>query len=413
MGMMFRAKQGVFFTITMIVVMAIFVLATAPKGHVTQRDSISSVNIRVGVANAYSESLKNAYLKSVVETSARDAVIAMVRYINVSEQYFSDEKAVQSVFREVLLNGSVTSPLVGAQPVDCYIHLNGDLAGAHRVMTVPTGAQCMADMAGSTDRIMRGRSLFEKLAAIENASMGLLGINTSFNRTLAHYNVSLFQSNESGPWSMGINMTFTYTVNSSVVFWRVSHNLSAFFPLEGILDPVYLKESGHHFNKTIDQTRVLDWDTGNDDRRRNRFIAFVNNESYRYNDSAPSFLMRLYGNLSNGGTSIAGSSCCGIESVVNPNRVSVSRCIQKSYVDWCLYGSSCIPVGGPVPNAPPVLWNLSRAPPPQNRISRYDPPVTTNTFYGLKLNTPQSASYGLVSFRRQDMGKDNGVPQCL
>jgi len=61
-------------------------------------------------------------------------------------------------------------------------------------------------------------------------------------------------------------------------------------------------------------------------------LDYMDNMTYRYEPKAPSFLMRLQDDASN-------STCCGIESFINPAMVSEMGLSQESesYVDYCYF----------------------------------------------------------------------------
>lgn len=344
-----KGKKGIFFTIIAVMLVAILAIAFAPEEYVTFKDRLPAVKTRVDTANEYVKTLKNSYVEAVAQTSGRDAMRALVLYANKTG-YFPDENSVSSTFKEVMLNGTISG-----KPVE------------ERV-----------DPGNPDASLMHGRTFFHRISAIENASRETLLISTDFKKNLTDYNVVLYQSNETGPWRIGVNITLSYYVNASLSSWDITQTVSTTFPAEGILDPVQLVSGANTINQ-VTRTNSTVWNITN-------LAKLIEDQKYKYDASAPSFLMRLYGNLSTG----SGSVCCGIESPINPNKIGISidKCTRKSYIDWCFYSTNC------APEAAGKIWNITG--------------ITTYTegqkFYGFKLDTSHAAAYNITDSVAGEMG---------
>ncbi len=306
---LFCGKKGIFFTIIAIILVTLISIAFTPYDYVSYKDRIPAITGRIGIANSYVKSLEFSFVKSALETSGRDALSALVLYINKTT-YLPDAGALNSTFIELLLNGSINGT-----PVECYLDNEPLSASA-----------CFASL-NPDYSVMRNKNLLFKFSAMENASRDVLLIRTDFKDTVEGYSVSLYQNNETGPWKIGIGLASNYTVDASIVYWNISQNISVTVPIEGLLDPVYLVNAS--YNNTIMKSNNTVWNVTSLSR-------MIKDMKYAYHPSAPSFLMRLYYNLS-----INGSKCCGIESPVNPNRLNVPKCTKKSYIDWCFYSRDC------------------------------------------------------------------------
>lgn len=349
MPRLLKGKKGIFFTIIAVMLVAILAIAFAPEEYATFKDRLPAVKTRVDTANEYVKILKNSYIEASAQTSGRDAMAALVLYVNKTG-YLPDENAVSITFKEIMLNGTING-----KPVEERIDPN------------------YPDYL-----LMHSRTFFHKISAIENASRETLFISTDFKKNLTDYELVLYQSNETGPWRIGVNITLSYYVNASLSAWDITQTVSTTFPAEGILDPVQLVSGANNISLVV-RTNSTVWDISN-------FSKLIEDQKYKYDASAPSFLMRLYGNLSTG----SGSVCCGIESPINPNKIGIdiNKCTRKSYIDWCFYSANC------APEAAGKIWNITG-------ITTY---TAGQKFYGFKLDTSHAAAYNITSSTTGEMG---------
>ncbi|MBI2133389.1 hypothetical protein HYU11_01765 [Candidatus Woesearchaeota archaeon] len=355
-------KRGVFFSIIAIMLVLILTIAFTPLGHISYKDRIPSISGRINAGNNYVKSIKEGYFKSAVETSGRGALVALTLLVNKTT-YLPDYGSVNSTFIELMINGSVNGT-----PIECYLD-NKPLAAS----------DCMPVL-NTSYSVMRNRTLLFRLSQMENASRDVLLIETEFRKSMDGYYARLFQDSSTGPWGVGVTVSSNYTVDASVSHWNISQNLTVIVPVEGILDPVYLVNAS--FNNTIVRSNSTVWDAGN-------LSMLVEDMKYVYEPTAPSFLMRLYYNLSNGGGSVSGSTCCGIESPVNPNRLNIPKCTKKSYIDWCFYNRELYNCTGG------MLFNI-------NGVTTY---VDGNKYIGFKLDLNHSVvTYNLSASDLAAMG---------
>ncbi len=349
-----KAKKGVFFTLIAIMLMTIIAIGFTPREHLTYKDRLPAVTARIDVANNYVKTLKYSYMQSAVETSGRDAMSALVLFINRTT-YLPDFNSVNSTFIEILLNGSINGT-----PVECFTTTSGNtgIDSAHIHASDPS---CIIT---PQNELIGNKSLFTKLSAMENATIRIMLINTEFKKSMNDYSVIVYQDNTTGPWKFGVNLTTNYTVNAGIAYWNVTQTVSATVPIEGLLDPVYLVNAS--INHTIRATNSTVWNASN-------LSKLIDEQKYRYvpEGYAPSFLMRLSYNMSNGGLSVSGSECCGIESPIKPSRLSVPQCTRKSYIDWCFFSSSCAP-DRTGPKGASQFWNVKDVTTYSGEIGRYD-----------------------------------------
>jgi hypothetical protein len=352
-------KRGIFFTLIAIMLMTILVVAFTPQDYITYKDKIPTINSRFDIANDFVKRLKFSYVDASAQTAGRDAMIAMALYVNKTG-YFASETTMNRTFVELMLNGTINGV-----PIECILD------------NKPLSASACLPLIPNSYKIMRDKTLLYKLEAIENSSQSTLLISTRFSRNLRDYEFILYQSNATGPWRVGINMTLNYSVDAQVSSWNVSQKLVTSFSIEGIPDPLFLATST---NLTyITKTDRAGWGVKN-------LTWFIENRQYRLQSEGPSFLMRLYGNISTG----TGSICCGLESMVNPAIMNVDKCRRKSYIDWCFYSNNCIPdiAGGG------KIWNVTA-------ITTYTPGLK---YMGYKIDSFHVGIYNVTDAVNTFMG---------
>jgi len=129
-------------------------------------------------------------------------------------------------------------------------------------------------------------------------------------------------------------LSINFTVKSNVAEWRKTATVSTTMSIEDLHDPYYLVNTNKAYTNQVKKSSV-EFDQWNIAKVREH----LRNGTYVYwqNSEAPSFLMRFTNTITN-------SSCCGIESLVNPNKVSPSDQIE-SYVDYLFwthrYANNC------------------------------------------------------------------------
>jgi len=153
-----------------------------------------------------------------------------------------------------------------------------------------------------------------------------LGLGIDINVT----NVSLSQTT---PWSVTVAVTTHININDTkgLAKWDFNKTYATNVSLINIRDPIYsLSTYGLVFN-TIRISSITHFVNGSNDTTN--LSLQINNSYYVSNALAPSFLMRMTGNFSS-------SACCGIESLVNIQKLwdqSVNYSNSKSIVDYILF----------------------------------------------------------------------------
>lgn len=288
-----RKKKGIFFTLIAITIMALFILIFTPQADVSLEKDEKSVAARISSIDNYVNDLQNRYLEDTLRASTYKAILSMIYYMNATGNYMAD---LDSAFYEVILNGTIIDP---------------PGSGNHENIDSIIGR-----------KIMENSTLSNWSDKITLIAMDALNVNT----TIKVVNASVYQNK---PWEIYSKIDLNLSVYSSVAQWNKSISVITAISIEDFLDPYYLvntrgvdasyanqiKESGLQFSQwNISHVR--------EHLRNGTYVHWQDSD-------APSFLMRFTNTISN-------SSCCGIESLVNPNKIAPSD-QSESYADYLFW----------------------------------------------------------------------------
>ncbi len=144
------------------------------------------------------------------------------------------------------------------------------------------------------------------------------------NTTIRILNVTVEQTT---PWHIDVIAFINFSVKSEIAQWGLAASVKSSAGIENLPDPYYLMNTNGDYTNDIRQSSVQ-FDKWNLSHTREH----LRNGTYVHweNSSAPSFLMKLTGDTAN-------SSCCGIESLVNPNNLLPEEDQRESYVDYLFW----------------------------------------------------------------------------
>ena len=149
-------------------------------------------------------------------------------------------------------------------------------------------------------------------------------------------------ASQSKPWSIDVSLNLDFDVQSDVAVWKKNNvTIKSSIELGGFHDPYYIVNTNRQYSPAIKKSSVEfnKWNLSHvrEHLRNSTYVHWQNSE-------APSFLMRFT-------NSIDASNCCGIESLVDPNKISPSD-QRESYADYLfwthVYNSQC-----------PLLYNIT------------------------------------------------------
>jgi len=297
--MAIKSKKGVFFTFMAILVVSVLVLAFSSDVYVTSKNKIPVIKSRVKTADNYLRNLETSYLETSLYTSSYNALKSIILYIIYEDDLLVSENDLNAKFKEVLLSGTIDG----------------------------------ADINNMGITLMQDNTFIYRLEDIERMSQDVLHITTSFDED--NINTIIFQSNDTGPWQVGVNLTMNYSVDAGIASWNKRETFSIIISIIGFDDPLYLINSG--YSHQIKETTFNDTEWNVD-----TLMGHIENQTYRHesNEStehSPSYLMRFY-------ESYSPSLCCGIESMINETLCDGET--GKSYVDYCFWSDECDPGTG-------------------------------------------------------------------
>lgn len=290
-------KKGLFLTFISIAIVAAMIAIFAPPNISIEKD-ISAVKARVENVDDYVFDLENVYLKNTLNAIGRRAIIALIDY--TQEETIRTGTTVfltnfHDDFSEVLLDGTIDGT-----PIDNFI--NPD--------------------------IMTGNTYNDKLDEIRDTANNAFNVDTIFD-PITDNNIGVQQLD---PWSINVeaNISFTVTTAEGTATWTRNATVITDISIEGLRDPYYLAKTNGAYENIINQTG-----TKFDEWNVNKVKDFIRNGNYTHfqNSNAPNFLSRFVND-------ITASSCCGIESMVNPNNPASGSPKDVSYVDYMYWNDA-------------------------------------------------------------------------
>ena len=273
-------NKGIFFTFLAITIMAIFLLVFTPQADISLQRNAQAIAARIGVIDNYVGTLENDYFEAVLRASTHKAVLSLIYYMNSTGSYIPNfDASFSEVMRTGNINGIAIDSITGK-------------------------------------KIMENGTLTDWSSKIIETAKDTLNVNT----TITILNVSAFQSK---PWNIDSSLFVNYSVKSNVAEWKRSAVITTTISIEGLHDPYYLVNTNKAYTNQIKKSTVEfnQWNIA-------KVREHLRNGTYVHweNSDAPSFLMRFT-------NTIANSSCCGIESLANPNKISPSD-QKESYADY-------------------------------------------------------------------------------
>ena len=283
MGAVNSSKKGIFFTFIAITIMAVFLLVFTPQADISLQRNAQAITARIGAIDNYVSALENDYFEAVLRASAHKAILSLIYYINSTGSYIPNfDASFSEVMRTGNINGIAIDSTIGK-------------------------------------KIMENNTLTNWSSRIIETAKDTLNVNT----TITIINVSASQSK---PWNIDSSLLINYSVKSNVAEWKRSAVITAAISIEGLHDPYYLVNTNKVYTNQIKKSTVEfnQWNIAKV-REHLRNGTYVHWES----SDAPSFLMRFTNTIVN-------SSCCGIESLVNPTMITPSD-QRESYADYLFW----------------------------------------------------------------------------
>ncbi len=282
-------KRGVFFTFTaVLLIMVILTAFTLGKRQIPLTSRIPVIKTRATQANTYLRSLEASLLPRIVADSGHRALLAMVNYSSDTGKPITNPSAN---FTELLLEGNISR------------------------QRAP---------------YMTNATFPDRFAEVAELAQDAYGINTTYEfHPISGSEFALVQDNGTGPWHVRVEFNITLLVNATLMFWNTTRYITVLLPIEGLDDPYYAMNPWD-YQPVIRRTSIPEnnWSL-------TAFRGHVGNVTYDHDVQAPDFLTRL------ANSSLPASSCCGIESPINPEEMGFTEKYNWSYVDHCFFGQQC------------------------------------------------------------------------
>ena len=287
-------KKGMFLTFIAIAIISALMIIFAPPNISLSADT-QALNTKVSNVNEYVTDLENVYLERTLYAIGTKTIIALIEYMEAQGVFLTD---FEDNFEEVLLYGTI-------EGVDIDTYYAGE--------------------------IMTDNTYGDWVDKITATAKDAFNIDTV-------YGVSEIIVYQTTPWVVDVGAKLSFNISSEIASWNKTAIIKTQIEIENFYDPYYLVNTGGSYENKIRKsgTGPGEWDV-------EEVKAFIRGDgNYTHWESSPSFLMRFTDDTS-------ASSCCGIESLVNPNNVPDK---DTSYVDYLYWESS-----SPCPNN--VLYSVN------------------------------------------------------
>ena len=280
-------KRGIFFTFISIIIITTFIFIFVPQVDVSLQKDNQATMTRIRSIDDYVGDLENNYLKTILSLVNQKTILSMIYYMNETNSYIVN---LDSAYYEIMLNGTIDG-----KPIDKL----------------------------TKKKIMGDNTLVNWTNKIINASKEALKVET--NVTIINITV-----NQTDPRNIDTSLFVNITIVSNVARWNRNMIINTSNSIEGFYDPYYLVNTKGLYANKIKKSDVplREWTP-------DKLRVHIKDGTYvSWEDKlAPSFLMRFT-------NTITSSSCCGIESVLDPNKLAQhgqNHDQIESYVDYLFW----------------------------------------------------------------------------
>jgi len=346
MKKLFEAKKAMFFTLIAILIIGLLVLTFSTKIDIKIKGHLPVLERRIIAVNTFVHDIENTYLERMLRISTLSAFNALRANQKASRDFLTRDE-FDLVFAELAMNGTL-------------------------------------DVDGNKVTILGAHNLNFMLKELARISKDELHVKSVFEPR----SLNVFQNNETGPWNIGINFTINYFVDGDLATWNRSSNIITRFSIIGLEDPIY----SYHSKKDAQGNNPKNIIIANGFKENwtiENFGSFVRAQSYRYDSKAPSYLLRLINDYN-------ASGCCGIESMINLNKMMAEDNKNATFVDYCYWSNIC--VGEDYGN---YIWTIEGDKFGKQNITYYGEERDArpeHEFYRFKLDTYHIGRYNLTEY---------------
>jgi len=278
-------KKGFFMTFIAIALVVTFTVIFAPKNpSLVIKDSSQT---RINLLNEHVKDLENVYLERILQSSSTSAIKSLILYMETENTFLQN---FDTAFTEVLLTGKI-----GGIPIDSIIGQN----------------------------MMEGNNYNDWLDKINITAKSLYNIDSTFSmETMKVY--------QTDPWEMIVDANVSFSITSETASWKNTINIITKIDIGKFNDPYYSINTGGLYNNKINRSfvKLTEWNL-------ETIAEHIKHGTYIHvpQSKAPSFIMRFTNTSTN-------SSCCGIQSIVDPNKLPISLNKINSYTDYQFFNNT-------------------------------------------------------------------------
>lgn len=281
-------KKGMFLTFIAISLIAALIIIFTPS-DINLSGNAQAIKTRVSNVNGYVLDLESVYLERTLQATGTKTIIALIKYMESQQIFFTDFTDFEDSFSEVLLDGTI-----------------------------------------------KGEDIQSYYPEHNTYNFWLNEIKTTAKETFnidTVYGISNIRVYQTTPWFINVDADISFNVSSETASWNKTAAIKTEIEIESFDDPYYLVNTGGSYVNKIrgSGTKFDEWGT-------EKVKDFIRDGNYTHWESsnAPSFLQKFTNDLS-------ASSCCGIESLVNPNTLAnlgLDRDKDVSYVDYLFWSTT-------------------------------------------------------------------------
>jgi hypothetical protein len=281
----FLGKKGFFFTVIAVYLVAALMLSTLFYNKYEMRKKASVENIRILAVNDFIKDIDSDLERGLYISGFR-TLLGLEEYIATTGNHLDDtELAFNETFFTKSFNGYPITLLDNSSFSDWEERINSQAES--------------------------------------------IGIRVNFT-------IESLEVKQEDPWNVELytNITMLVYDATGMASWNRSKTIHAQIPITGFEDPLYSLNSYGRVANVITPANSTNFVSGTDTTDTTVLLNHLENSLYIASATAPSFLMRLEGNFST-------SSCCGIESLVDVDKMTAQGIPARSMsiVDYVYFGT--------------------------------------------------------------------------
>src|SRR3989338_8995516 len=274
-------KKSIFYTIAAIALTAVIFVTYSAYTSYRLAERMDTIGTRIETVNFFIKDVEKDLSKGIYISAFRK-MMRLKKFITTNGSFIAD---VDGKFKESFLNGTINN-------------------------------QPMSLMAGST---------FNDWANKISAEADKIDIKSNFT-------VNEVRLNQSDPWEIEVMVGITFDIRDerNTSYWIRDRNLTTKISVIGFEDPLYVINSNGRVTNAISKSNITAFVVNGNVEN---LLLHMNDSLYIAHDDAPSFLMRLEGDL--------GNSTYGIESLVDLEEFQQQGLAIKdrSIVDYIYFGT--------------------------------------------------------------------------